>query len=179
MKSRTIPTIEYYHPELHTPAAGHLRAMADTWRTTVRKYDWGGHKGRLFLTGCRTGSATVCGSDTDHFRIYQIVTPGAHDVVGKDAAAHTLTHIDLLMAAKGAKAFSRSTAWSAAAADPLAVGKLKVASADVNADGFGDIVLFVQTDAGLSIETVVASYRTLKPDISASDGHDWSAITPY
>ena len=32
---------------------------------------------------------------------------------------------------------------------------------------------------GSRIETLVASYRTLKADVSASDGHDWTAITPY
>ena len=434
---------QYYQPELHTPAAIHLRAMANTWRTTLRKYDWGTHKGRFFLTGYRSGAATVCGSDMDHFRIYQhsafdcgkrlgmsmeqilqtylspnleIVAPGAHDIVGKvygdaaallagsdanetpvvwptggnnvaaagdagtvidgshligvssaemngdglddllmaqqtddaavrievatsngagygrpvtrysggvgaavagatwlsadfsgdgridaallvrgagagsrallvfthaakgpgltapvtwwsgsvdtsngpmrawasdvngdgrsdllvredlgsqglrystalslpaggglsalktrlaapdlaagkmlevlgdanrdglndlwlviggDPAEHSQTHIDLLIATKGSKAFSRSTAWSATVADPLPVGKLKVASADVNADGFGDIVLLEQTDTGMRIETLVASYRTLKPDVSASDGHDWAAVTPY
>ena len=45
---------QYYQPELHTPAAIHLRAIADTWRTSLRKYDWATHKGRFILTGYRT-----------------------------------------------------------------------------------------------------------------------------
>ena len=100
-------------------------------------------------------------------------------VIGADAQAHTSTHVDVLIATRGDRSFTRSTAWTATAADPLPVGKLKVASADVNADGFGDVVLFQQTDTGTRIVTLVANYTTLSAGVSAADAHDWTKITPY
>ncbi len=102
---------QLYQPELRTPTHAHIDALTVTWNVTVRKYKASTHHSRFFLTGYRQGASDVCGSDVDHFRLYQhsifdcakhgpdtwrqilrtylnphleLVVPGAHDIIGND-----------------------------------------------------------------------------------------------
>jgi hypothetical protein len=113
---------QYYQPELRTPTQAHIDALAVTWNVTLRKYSAETHDSRFFLTGYRTGSSDVCGSDIDHFRLYEhsvfdcakrrhytwkqilrtylnprleFVVPGAHDIIGNDLGdASVLVRVD-------------------------------------------------------------------------------------
>jgi hypothetical protein len=107
---------QLYQPERLEAHARHLAAMKATWSITLRKVRKATGKSRFILTGYRAGASVPCGSDSDGWHMYQhsmlrcgrngltmeqvlrrylrpnleIVTPGAHDIVGTelgDAAA--------------------------------------------------------------------------------------------
>ena len=97
----------FYRPEVYSPGASHLKAMAATWPISLRKRDNQTGRSRLFLTGYRAGAFVGCGEDSNGWHLMQhsahacgrdghtwegivrkymepnleVVTPGRHNVV--------------------------------------------------------------------------------------------------
>ena len=71
--------------------------------------------------------------------------------------------------------------WTASAADPMPIGKLKVESADLNFDGQSDLVLYRDRgDQGTTLLVLRGTYKKLKAYDSLTDPTlDWATATPY
>ncbi len=72
-----------------------------------------------------------------------------------------------------------TTLWRAPSADPVPVRRTRVGSADVDHDGMGDLVLFIEHPEGTRIRMLKARYTTLRPGTDIVSSLDWSALRPY
>jgi hypothetical protein len=75
----------------------------------------------------------------------------------------------------------RALLWSATAADPMPLGKLKLESADLNFDGQSDVVLYRdQGEQGTTLIVLRGTYKKLKAyDLMIDPTLDWATTTPY
>lgn len=89
------------------------------------------------------------------------------------------TRIDVIKASS--RRVRRVTLWTATAADPVPLAKLKLQSADVNLDGRADLVLYRNREAdGTTLLVLRATYKKLKPYATFTDATlNWSTATPY
>ena len=90
------------------------------------------------------------------------------------------TRIDVISGNR--RRVKRTAVWTASAADPLPIGKLKVESADLNFDGQSDLVVLYrdQGDQGTTLLVLRGTYKKLKVyDTLPDPTLDWSTVTPY
>ncbi|MFN8622348.1 MAG: FG-GAP-like repeat-containing protein [Chloroflexota bacterium] len=62
---------QYYDPVTQSPSPAQLAAIDATWSMHLRKHQSSDGRGRFILTGYRSGSTLRCGTDSDHWRLYQ------------------------------------------------------------------------------------------------------------
>src|SRR5918992_4529641 len=164
-------TDQYFQPEIKSPHARHLRAIAATWHLTLRKWRPKRGSSRFFATGYRSGTTGRCGAEADQWHLFQrgvngcalagmtmeqtlrvyldpkleIVDRGAHDILGLASgdAAH------LAFRADAGRVPAVHPALTAGFARPVvssfgldAATTLGVASADVSGDGREDLIVF-------------------------------------
>ena len=104
---------------------------------------------------------------------------GLDDLFVAYPASDGRTHIDVI---KGSlRLVKRAPMWTATAADPMPVGKLKLESADLNFDGQSDLVLYRdRAEQGTTLLVLRGTYRKLKAyDLLTDPTLDWSTTTPY
>ena len=56
---------------INVPSLSNLKAMAEIWPNSMRKWVVEKQKSRFFLSGYRSGKGNPCGSDSDGFKIFQ------------------------------------------------------------------------------------------------------------
>jgi hypothetical protein len=160
------------------------RAVNETWRVSLRKFDSASATSRFFMTGYRAGEDGPCGFDANGFRLMQaslmecihdgldfeqtlrvyldprleIVKPGAHNVIGTlqgDGAALALTRNGSYVPHIYAPANGTLSATSDAGLTIQAAGLLGTAAADMTRDGYDDL-LTMSTQGGNVIVINVA-----------------------
>ena len=89
------------------------------------------------------------------------------------------TRIDLIKSDR--KRVARLTLWTAGAADPMPLAKLKLQSADLNFDGHADLILYrSRGENGTSLVALRSTYKKLKAFATLNDSTlDWSSTIPY
>ena len=56
---------------INVPSVSNLKAMAEIWPNSMRKWVPDKQKSRFFLSGYRSGKGNPCGTDSDGFKIFQ------------------------------------------------------------------------------------------------------------
>ena len=76
--------------------------------------------------------------------------------------------------------FKRVKMWTAPKSDPVAVGKTRLGTADVDYDGRGDLIMYSEKKAGTHIRVLRSRYSRMIKGAEWQEGSiDWKDIRPY
>lgn len=193
-------TDQWYQPETRVPQASQLKAIAATWSMHVRKTDAQNGRSWFFRPGYRSGTNVPCGSDTDHFRIWQrsafncgkdgldmeeilrkylesrleIVNPGRHDIVGDGTGTLSSEVGDISAVVEGGDGSLKPRIWQT---QRNGISAAEISGVDLSGPG---LLGFGSDDAnGDGLDDLVIARQTgptsIRLSVARSDGNDYLA----